>query len=129
MREKSCISCKKFPCGSANCTVTILEDCERYSEGGKNMADIIYDSLTELWEYNTREVKEKFNTGYGKYCITIDESTGFIELEIHTGGWSNNETLVNQLKDSMFWTFFWYESRRGGHYIFKKPYKKEKIIK
>lgn len=42
-------------------------------------------------------------------------------LELHTGGWSGNESIIEALMESadgMFWGIYWKESRRGGHYYF-----------
>ena len=44
------------------------------------------------------------------------------KLELHTGGWSGNEEIINVLEGSMFWIFYWEKSIRGGHYWFEiKP--------
>jgi hypothetical protein len=42
-------------------------------------------------------------------------------LELHTGGWSGNEMLIQALQSSksLFWLFYWQKSERGGHYYFK----------
>lgn len=40
-------------------------------------------------------------------------------LELHTGGWSGNEDIIEALQSTMFWKFYWVISRRGGHYFFK----------
>ena len=42
-------------------------------------------------------------------------------LELHTGGWSGNEDIINALTDTPFWHFYWKESHRGGHYYFELP--------
>lgn len=40
-------------------------------------------------------------------------------LELHTGGWSGNESIIGALEDTFFWYVFWEKSERGGHYWFK----------
>ncbi len=46
---------------------------------------------------------------------------------ISTGGWSGNESLVGAMRENyIFWAMCWWESRRGGHYIFKIPKIREK---
>ncbi len=41
------------------------------------------------------------------------------KLELHTGGWSGNEDIINALKENtMFWWVYWETSKRGGHYWF-----------
>ena len=39
-------------------------------------------------------------------------------LELHTGGWSGNEDVIEALSESMFWLVCWMESKRGGHHRF-----------
>lgn len=40
-------------------------------------------------------------------------------LELHTGGWSGNEDIIGALHQNfLFWSMYWWTSRRGGHYIF-----------
>jgi hypothetical protein len=39
-------------------------------------------------------------------------------LELHTGGWSGNEDIIEALAGSMFWFLFWQKSERGGHFYF-----------
>lgn len=41
---------------------------------------------------------------------------------LHTGGWSGNEEIIGALRDNtMFWATCWFESKRGGHFLFKVP--------
>lgn len=42
-------------------------------------------------------------------------------IELHTGGWSGNEEIIEVLKASMFWCMYWRKSERGGHYYFELP--------
>lgn len=71
------------------------------------------------------------------YDITKDDPNGLIKfiediwyfgdwgfkrdgdkLELHTGGWSGNESIIYSLQKNFFWTLFWDTSQRGGHYFF-----------
>ncbi|MDD4873367.1 MAG: hypothetical protein PHE15_00090 [Dehalococcoidales bacterium] len=40
-------------------------------------------------------------------------------LELDTGGWSGNEDIIDALQlNYLFWSLYWEEHRRGGHYKF-----------
>lgn len=40
---------------------------------------------------------------------------------LHTGGWSGNEEIIGAMMDNtVWWMMWWHQSRRGGHYTFKK---------
>lgn len=48
---------------------------------------------------------------------------GHEEYHLSTGGWSGNEDIIQALRENvMFWTLYWVQSRRGGHYIFADRY-------
>ncbi len=41
-------------------------------------------------------------------------------LELHTGGWSANEEIINTLQDNkLFWLMWWWKTERGGYYTFE----------
>ena len=47
-----------------------------------------------------------------------------VRLELHTGGWSGNEDIIEALHgawNGMFWFLYWQKSTRGGHYYFTIP--------
>lgn len=40
---------------------------------------------------------------------------------VSTGGWSDNEKIIDAMRgNTIFWFLYWEQSRRGGHYIFSK---------
>lgn len=64
--------------------------------------------------------KEQFNHDFGKI-----EQHGNL-TEIHTGGWSDNEALINDFKKTYWWTNNHQITQRGGHYYFCQGYNFEK---
>lgn len=46
-----------------------------------------------------------------------------VKVEMHTGGWSGNEDIIESLKKSksLFWFCYWQKSLRGGHFYFEVP--------
>lgn len=49
-----------------------------------------------------------------------------VHLELHTGGYSDNEQLINELQNTDFWRLYWVKTERGGHYYFKIDTRKVK---
>lgn len=59
--------------------------------------------IKPIWNYS--------DCGYWK------EENG--EYRISTGGWSGNEDIIEVMnRNFVWWSQFWYQSNRGGHYIF-----------
>ena len=53
-----------------------------------------------------------------------------LKLELHTGGWSGNESIIEALKyNFMFWSMYWQKSTRGGHYYFTINFPKTIVSK
>lgn len=46
----------------------------------------------------------------------FEKKNDIIELELHTGGWSGNESIIDALQDTIFWYVTWEKSTRGGHF-------------
>lgn len=58
--------------------------------------------------------------GYKKYWkIDYIGKRNVLHIELHTGGWSGNESIINSLLENNFVNILWYaEWKRGGHYKF-----------
>jgi len=71
--------------------------------------NVVEGDVMELVEY----VRTKWwQRGWG---FTLEDD----KLELHTGGWSGNEEIIGALQsNTMFWMFYWEQSKRGGHYYF-----------
>jgi hypothetical protein len=62
----------------------------------------LVDMIKDLWHYECGFVRK------GKV------------LELHTGGWSGNEDIIDALERNMcFFMFYWQKSERGGHHYFE----------
>lgn len=71
-----------------------------------------WDSLLELLEF----IKDEWS--YPDYFVLTGKNV--LRLELHTGGWSGNEDIIEALmNNSLFWILYWVKSKRGGHYYFK----------
>jgi len=58
--------------------------------------------VQDIWEYDD-------------WGFKVSEHT----LELHTGGWSGNEDIIDALHQNfLFWSMYWKSNRRGGHYEF-----------
>ena len=64
--------------------------------------------------------KSLYDTNYG----TIDENENLIA--IHTGGWSENEELIEEFKHTGWWFLNHKITANGGHYYFNTDRDKDK---
>jgi len=73
----------------------------------------LVDYIQKLWFYPDRAILSN----------VVDEVTGreVFQFYLSTGGWSGNETVIQTLRETFFWKFFWQQSRKGGHYWFYIP--------
>jgi len=72
---------------------------------GKYQPDRLIEYLLSIWTYGADA------------CIWNPETR---ILELHTLGWSGNETIIKTLEHTVFWILHWKEIHVGGHYYFKK---------
>lgn len=68
-------------------------------------------------------IKKYWNQFHGAFYI--EEKNGLVILELITGGWSENEEIIDILCDKMFWSLWWQESKKGGYYKFVYSEKNE----
>ena len=61
-------------------------------------------------------IEKYWNQDYG--TLDIEGKNGIVTLELTTGGWSENEEIIDILCNTMFWFLWWQESKRGGYYKF-----------
>ena len=46
---------------------------------------------------------------------------GKFSYEMHTGGWSGNESIMQSLRSNMYFYMWWVKSTAGGHHYFRFP--------
>jgi len=89
-----------------------LEFIRKWKYGqGQSVQDLIHH-LEDIWWKSDWGFKLKNGRNTGKKIK---------RLFLSTGGWSGNEIIIDCLTKTDFWTLFWEQSKRGGHYIFKIP--------
>ena len=68
--------------------------------------------VQEVWHWGENQYSQKdIVDTLGRPCT---------EYELHTGGWSGNESIIDALQDNLiFWMMCWWMSRAGGHYWFR----------
>jgi hypothetical protein len=82
--------------------------------------DLNYIKQFDVFKKDVRELLEHIQSLwiYNDYCIIKGKNV--IRFELHTGGWSDHEEIIETLmKNNMFWFMYWEKSTRGGHYYFK----------
>lgn len=70
------------------------------------------------------EAFELFKSVYDCNYGSIEEDDNLIA--IHTGGWSDNEALIEQFDQTAWWWIHHKITAKGGHYYFDTDYQSEK---
>lgn len=70
--------------------------------------------VRSLWEFAEWGWREEEFDDFGRPSI---------RYSLSTGGWSGNESIIGALRQNrnFFWTLYWEQSRRGGHYQIVVP--------
>jgi hypothetical protein len=72
----------------------------------------LIDYIKERWTYN-----DSFRMKWDKDKLF---NKPVLLLEMHTVGWSGNESIINALLENQFFSMMWYKKwERGGHYYFE----------
>ena len=82
----------------------------------KEMDSFVNIFKTNNWNDCIQWIENCWNTDYG--TISVKTESTELTLELTTGGWSENEYLINIISNTLFWFLFWQESKRGGYYKF-----------
>jgi len=78
------------------------------------------DPMKETVETMLTFIESVWCEDYGRLIIPKNIYKNRYQYVIfHTGGWSHNEEIIQALRCSMFWTLFWHQERKGGHYWLK----------
>ena len=73
---------------------------------------------TNDWIKGIMIITKYWNIEYGTY--EYKDIEGMKSIKLTTGGWSENEELIDEIATTMFWILWWQESKRGGYYKFVK---------
>lgn len=83
-----------------------------YTEG----FDKLLEFVGSLWAYRDAGYwSVEQNTPHSRPAHRVEDV-----YNASTAGWSGNEDIIRALQENrIFWMSCWYQSRRGGHHIFK----------
>lgn len=79
--------------------------------GDKEKVQELLDFITQLWWYPDMGVEVEGD-----------------KIELHTLGWSGNEDIIRELKNSSLWLIHWRKTFAGGHYYFDLGRDKEEYV-
>jgi hypothetical protein len=67
--------------------------------------------IEKLWYYDTCIRSQYFDEEHDRWKT---------RYELHTMGWSGNESIIQAMSENIIlWSMTWFQSRRGGHYVFE----------
>lgn len=76
-------------------------------------------------------IEENIESSFELFKSLYDEHYGSIEINdnlisIHTGGWSENEYLIGEFMETLWWKKYHKITAVGGHYFFNTDFCSEK---
>lgn len=83
----------------------------------KELKDVLDEiaEQEEMWRDGVEAIERYWDTDYGRFELSEDKK----KLVLITGGWSENERVINVIsRSTMFYLLFWQASFRGGKYVF-----------
>jgi len=91
----------------------VLNFIKSYNLAKEKTVDKLLEVIKENWNY--ADIKY-FTMRKGKDVL----GDPCMKLQLHTGGWSGNESIIDAIQNGKFPTLwiFWTKSKAGGHYYF-----------
>ena len=110
---------------------------ELFEEEGHYPSDAALEYLKNWCSYSVNNADGTSELKFGQYFGDMEKTMlllSFIKelwwypdmginyengkLELHTLGWSGNESIINILRNSSLWLIYWRKTHAGGHYYF-----------
>ena len=89
-----------------------------------------FDVITGDLRVLVSAIKSEIEGTCGSFRAYRRKDTSFrewyLQISISTGGWADNEELIDVLRENKFHFFYWYSSKRGGHHVYRIPMKRLK---
>ena len=84
---------------------------------GRTKLPELLEHLESIWHWSEWGFVKRWG------FVTFPYRNIVLKLELHTGGWSGNEDIIQELRKTDLWWLFWVRSDRGGHFYFEIPNK------
>ena len=75
----------------------------------------------DYWKEGMEFLTDNLDLNYGSFHHEYPDTETEL-IWVTTGGWSENEEVLNQLllKHEIFWNLYWQKSKKGGYYEFAR---------
>ena len=99
-----------------------IKDIDHFLDDEQYPSDEFIDAIAHCKpeDYNFMLEKIEQHWRFANYFTKKKDEEGVIRIEMITGGWSGNESIIKALrKNSAWWACFWELSTRGGRHCFE----------